>query len=240
LEQPTTVDILGSELNNKEVLALAWAAIQDKDIFPSSQDTEDRQWGLLEALANIQRAHNEDEDGVINWDPEQLREDPNTGALVPDTDQVSCEVGKFKRLLEHLDGIHPDVRFNSETIPSQMVIQAIHDEHLNLAKEIPLSDRQQIAESFHNPADQGLYLAYVQRLKERVHSIHSRIPLESLDSHLDADMMESLFNLKKWDPTAVQEPAPTPIFRIVEMERQVWLVDLQLRVIEHILWRLQY
>ncbi len=91
----------GGEGNVEQVIALVWAAVRDEGVYRTSQEREERKWGLLDSLARIQRAHNEKSDGSIEW----------SFALA--ADQPSCQSGTFIRLLESLDHNHPDVRINS-------------------------------------------------------------------------------------------------------------------------------
>jgi hypothetical protein len=48
-----------SKLSNIEILSLVWLAVHDQAIFTQQSEIEDRLWGLIEAFANIQRAHND-------------------------------------------------------------------------------------------------------------------------------------------------------------------------------------
>ncbi len=203
-DQPKVQDSIGSGLNNRQVLSLAWAAVQDKSIFSTRLEREDRKWGLLESLANIQRAHNDClAGGAIEW------------RQTHQADHPSCEVGKFKRLLEHLDQLHPDVQLSpplrEDRAPSpQIMTDAILEGHRALAHTISVSERRRIA------SDPTATQAYRERLIARVREIHPAIQAATLEAHLGADFMEMLFDAEEWTAGAAGAchpaagPAPGP------------------------------
>jgi hypothetical protein len=93
-------------LNSVEVLSLVWTAQHDSSIFHTPRTQKRQKISLVNALARIQRAHNEDPlTGEIDYDPAVL-------------DDSSCAVGTLIRLLEPLDLIHPDVQLQSHVPPA--------------------------------------------------------------------------------------------------------------------------
>ncbi len=191
-DQHNTIDSLGSGLNSREVLALAWAASKDQAIFSTPQEIEDRTWGLLESLANIQRAHNDClPGGEIQWDPQY------------GPDSVSCEPGKFKRLVEFLDQQHPDVQLNPRVVsPSPAEIaEAVLQAHLDFARTLSASDRHAVTHCFQYPElANGKPTAcqyYVARLKIKVRETLTEVEPTLLDAVL-AESMESLFERNEW------------------------------------------
>ena len=189
LDENQANDTIGSGLNDRGVLSLAWAAVQDKSVFPSQQDAEDRAWGLLEALANIQRAHNDcPQTGAIDW---------HKGA-----DAVSCTTGQFKRLLEHLDKLHPDVKINPEIkethISIQMIVNAIQQEDRLLRSRVPTEECHRIRKSFRS-SDKTFYHKYLNRLRESVHSANPSISLDAITDNTGEEMMEALFETREWE-----------------------------------------
>lgn len=197
LDQPKAADPVGSGLNNREVLSLAWAAIQDKTVFPSQQDMEDRTWGLLESLANIQRAHNDcPVTGAINWHEGE--------------DKISCEVGRFKRLLEHLDKLHPDIHLNPTIakIPVQMIIHAVRQELQRLRGKMSLDECYQIKASSQS-SDQSKYQKFLNRLIREVHSSNPYIPIDIIQEQTGPEMMEAVFETPEWEQCHASSSQPS-------------------------------
>jgi hypothetical protein len=185
LENHSEYDFLGSGLTRKQMLSLAWAAIQDRNFFHSQQEVEDRTWGLMEALANIQRAHNDCGTGAIDWKNGE--------------DKPSCTFGEFIRLLEHLDNLHPDVKINSEILISvQMTVDAIRSEHQHLRQQISDEKCQQIKTSFQS-SDKTSYHEYLNQLRESVRSTYPAISLGAINNNLAEEMMEALFDMPGWE-----------------------------------------
>lgn len=207
-DQPKVQDSIGSGLDNRQVLSLAWAAAQDKSIFSTRLEREDRKWGLLESLANIQRAHNDClAGGAIEW------------RQTHQADRPSCEVGKFKRLLEHLDQLHPDVQLSpplrEDRAPSpQIMTDAILEGHRALAHTISASERHRIA------SDPAAAQTYRERLITRVHEIHPAIQAATLEAHLGPDWIEMLFDADEWTVGAAGACHPAAAHGITQVREE--------------------
>lgn len=111
-----------TKLSVKQALALAYYAIKDPTIFPTEEAQKRRLWALTEALAGIQRGHNDkgtnakgEKDESIIWDPAILGDNPR------------CPRGTFIGSLSHLDTLHPDVYIET----SKEEIRALEDNASN-------------------------------------------------------------------------------------------------------------
>jgi hypothetical protein len=153
-----------------ETLALVWTAVQDRTVFPHEADHSDRQRGLIDALATIQRAHN---DGggrtaiCFQWNPQG-------GLRRGEPDLPSCARGTFTRLLEHLDLSHPDVRFTAEVqlTPAQ-ITEAMQNAHEPFFNRLP-EDRQLAIRNDEDGPTRQQYSA------ELTNEIHRRYPQTTL------------------------------------------------------------
>ncbi|MCE3044479.1 hypothetical protein [Legionella sp. 16cNR16C] len=79
-----------SQISNRELLCLAWLAIHDENSRQGS--LEDAKRNLLEALYEIQRQNNINDEGIDN---------------VLTVDDSCCPPGAFNKVLEKLQSIHP-------------------------------------------------------------------------------------------------------------------------------------
>ncbi|PJE00248.1 MAG: hypothetical protein CK426_00015 [Legionella sp.] len=82
---------LTSGVNTRELLALSWLAINDDTMRTGSLEDATRQ--VIEGLYEIQRGYNLSE----------------TGTDLQGADVFICSGGTFNKLLEKLNGVHPDV-----------------------------------------------------------------------------------------------------------------------------------
>ena len=94
----------GSEVTTYQMLALAWAAIHDEAIYNKNETEEvrkdkvkDAERAFLQGLYEIQRGYNFDEKG----------REMEGGT---DKDKEICAAGTFNKIMEKLNGIHPDVK----------------------------------------------------------------------------------------------------------------------------------
>jgi hypothetical protein len=185
-----------SGLTNKQLLSLAWYAIHDPLEFNEAQK-QDRYWGLLESLANIQRAHNDAQD-VVNFD------------LAAEVDSPSCGPGTFKRLIEHLDLSHSGVQLTElATLPritNSMVAHEVQLQHQVLFRGLSPEDSLSIEESLQsvldipeaeeaNHASAHVYHGYVERLRNQVRHVASDIPLNLLHTNTNRDTMQALLGV---------------------------------------------
>jgi catalase len=123
----------------------------------------------VEALANIQRAHN-DGNSAVNFN------------LFDEQDSPSCADGTFKRLMEHLDLSHPDV--NLTVIGNDSITSAIREQHRILFESFPEEQRQEIENSFRAtlevPESQQTYLRvfdpYNRYRRQLVVSVQNVLP----------------------------------------------------------------
>lgn len=180
-------DPLQSGLVNIEVLSLAWEAIQDKNLFKTQIDIEDRQWGLIEALAHIQRAHN-DENGWVDF------------LDSTETDQPSCPAGTFKRLIEHLDGLHPDVRLNPEAeikkgmgISNRQVCNEVMIQHRVLFASLSPENQKAIRENYEDRGEP--YRSYLQLLRSKVVAAAPLVSSSQIDQNLTDILMYTLLEI---------------------------------------------
>ncbi len=81
-----------SKVSTRELLALSWLAIHDEANRMGSLD--DAKMQFIEGLYEIQRGYNLSELGVDDGNPD---------------DQSICIAGTFNKLMEKLQGLHPDV-----------------------------------------------------------------------------------------------------------------------------------
>jgi hypothetical protein len=167
-----------SGLTYTETLALIWAAINDRSIFVHAIEFQDRKWGLLDSLAHIQRAHN-DSSGSVSFN------------LSHEEDQPSCGKGTFKRILESLDGLHPDVRLNVSTrVTNQMAFSAIQRTHQYLFSQEPADTQRKIRQSSESQGED--YQRYLVKLRAEVRKSSSNISPEQLEMNTNALSMEAL------------------------------------------------
>jgi hypothetical protein len=171
-------------------------------IFTSNRDRVDRQQGLLESFATIQRAHNDSGLGYAilwDWDP----------ALRPsyrptEEDRPSCPLGTFKRLIEHLDHIHPDVTLNAEIpIPSATdITRDIRNQHhlifMPYYQALAVADRNDL-EHLADDCEAVIetrpsYIAYLAQLRTAVHRLSPSIPQHLLEERTDRIMLCALIN----------------------------------------------
>lgn len=179
------------KLNIFQIISLAWEAIHDREIFKTQFDQEDREWGFIDSLATIQRAHNSER----NTDAFDLEE----------SDDPSCSGGIYKRLIEHLDGIHPDVQFYPELfshnynegkieIPDQMIALEIQQQHSRLWSDLDERHRERIRESYLNHSQDSE--EYIKQLKARVVSSAPKIPLNQLHHMMNDVFIFSLLEVE--------------------------------------------
>jgi hypothetical protein len=178
-----------SQLSQFQVLALAWAAVTDTKLYISTIDQQDRIWGLLESLAIIQRAHNDLGEG-ISFDDSQ------------EPDSPSCAMGTYKRFLEHLDGVHPDVRISVETdvnsgaaLSNAAIIEEIRNQHTSLFHQYSSQDRQLIRSGIESTNTH--FSQYVDRLRAAVVNRFPNIPRPQLEELTGSLTMEALLDAEE-------------------------------------------
>jgi hypothetical protein len=185
-----------------QFIALSWYAISDPAIFTSDRDRADRQQGLLESFATIQRAHNDNGLGggiLWDWDPES-----RTPYRHIAEDRPSCELGTFKRIIEHLDHIHPDVTLNPAIpIPSaDEIVRDIRNQHhlifMPYYQALTVADRNDLvnlAGAYEAAIEaRPAYIAYLAQLRTAVHLFSPSIPQHLLEANTDRMMLCALMN----------------------------------------------
>ena len=166
-----------SGLSPEQTLAVVWAAINDKSIFPDQSSFVDRIWGLIESLGCIQRTHNsQNEQGYIQWD------------WVQEQDRPSCVQGMYKRFLEDLHGHHPDVTLYCDLPATNAnIAEAISMMHSYLFPSLDESIKIALIEE-----DESALVSYTSYLKERVQKAISTTTQEQLDQIITVDAVRYL------------------------------------------------
>lgn len=176
-----------THLTLPEYLALSWYAINDSKLYPSEKDKADRQWAFIEAMANIQRAHNDNQGkSPIIWEPRQ-------------PDMTSCVPGSFVRSVEHLDRNHPDVVIIK--ITNEEITSLIREKNGELfpaySKNLNSTQMQHLAESAENYNLEAVnqtkdYTQYKDQLKKAVHKAIPEVPLAQIERLMSDEMMCAL------------------------------------------------
>jgi hypothetical protein len=167
-----------SKLSNIEILSLVWLAVHDQAIFTQQSEIEDRLWGLIEAFANIQRAHN-DSNGGIEF------------SVLIVNDAPSCAMGTFKRLIEHLEQSHPDIVFE-KNIANEMIVRELLLQHQKLFGQITEEQKELIQQGLETQSE--AYKNYLAALQSEVLKVAPNIPVQQLEENTNELLMEALFH----------------------------------------------
>jgi hypothetical protein len=175
-----------SNLKSTQILSLAWAAIHDRKVFVTDQEVEDRQWGLLYSLALIQRLNNITDNKIDFNYSKKNKDDP------------TCSMGTFKRLIEHLDLNHPDVKFtsidvNAHTIANDIATREIVQTHKDLFGSKTSAQQLEIRNSFDSQARP--YVNYLSELRSEIHARAPLIPADQIQRLSNESMMSTLLDL---------------------------------------------
>lgn len=130
-----------SEITTEELLALFWQAIHDNSC--RIGELKDARIMLVEALYEIQRGYNLSEMGIDDNNPK---------------DRSICPPGAFNKLIEKLQGIHPDaeVRMITKGQATQKLGPVVKECLITYLKQLPiLNETKKRAESLADLSDKS-------------------------------------------------------------------------------------
>jgi hypothetical protein len=178
-----------SRLTVAQTLSLAWYAATDIAVYRTDVEREDRKRAFVDTLAIIQRAHNDSgRNSAIIWDPAVAAEKP------------SCSPGTFKRLIEQLSELHPDVNMTVQQARPADIARDVNDFHgrifMNYYNALPAAEKAELKEKAENydAASLPAYTRYVTLLKDTVRQNLGEIPAGMLEEQTGHDIICALIN----------------------------------------------